>query len=436
MRETPDERFIVTAYRTKMTAVTVMLLVSSTAVTSVWAQSTNDPGGVLLRLGLNLGLEAKSNSTLSTADPGSTTEAFADLSLGLSSETRRQKLSFGLAGRLRGVQAPDRLALDQGFVNPSADLNYRLSGATSQLTLSTKVSESDLSDQTLFLDDDGSFDIVTGDAVRRNSTVKTRLEWNNDARVRYGAFGNYTDTRYSGGTALGIDGDTLVDTQRLTLGVDATLDLTTAAQLETLLEYSVLSEDGASGDQQTWTFDNTLTFNRPAGDIVFNFGVTDTEDGTRLSAAAGRSYLLPQVTLFGQLGVSEQVSGGVTPTAAFFAVYPLPRGGLSFGLSRAVSSLNIQDEERVNTRVDISYKQALSPLSDVNVDLLWAKAKDTDSEEAFVDGSLSVTFNRTLTKDWDMNLGVRHRYSDKGLSGSARSNELFINLNRSFLTRF
>lgn len=436
MRKTPDERHFVTAYRTKTTVVTLLLLASSSFVTSVWAQSTTERGGVLLRFGLGLGVETKSNSTLSLADPGTTTEAFADLSLGLSSETRTQSLSFDLAGRLRGVNAPDSLALDQGFVNPSAVLKYNLTGARSKLNFSANISESDLSDRNSFIDDTGNFNIIAGNATRRSSAVNARFEWNNDARVRYGTSVSYTDTSYRGGTAIGVGGTALNNTQRLTLGFDATLDLTTAAQLKVALDYSTLSTDAVANNKDTWTLDNTLTLNRPAGDVVFNFGVTNTEDGTRLSASAGRSYLLSRVTVFGKAGISEQVSGGITPTGALFVVYPLPRGGLSLGLSRDVSSLNEQNQEHANAQIDFSYKQALSRLSDISLDVSVGKTTVSNSNQSFSDGSSSITYSRRLTKSWDIDAGLRHRYSNYGDDGSARSNEIFMNLNRSFVTRF
>jgi hypothetical protein len=246
----------------------------------------------------------------------------------------------------------------------------------------------------------------------------------------------YSETRFSEGTATGIDGDTLNDSQRLILGSDVTLDLSRAAQLNVALSYSTFSEDAVAEDGKTWALDNTLTLARPAGDVAFDLGITDTEEGTRVSATAERTYTLPQVTLFGQIGATREVSGGTALVGALDVAYPLPRGALTFGLSRNVSSSNIQDEERLNTSLNLGYEQSLTPLSNLNVDLVWAEATDTGSERSFTDGSLGVSYTRTITKDWNMDLGVRHRYSDDDGLGSARSNEVFFTVSRSYLSRF
>jgi len=427
----------VTIHRLKVTNFTLFLLTSTAVASSVWAQSAaDDAGGVQLRFGLGLGIEAQSNRSLSVDNPGTSTEAFADLSMGLESETRTQSLSFDLSGRLRKLSAPDILALDEGFSNPTATLGYRLSGATSQLRLSAQISETDLSDSNLFIDDDGSFGIIAGDATRRASSVEARLDWNEDARVSYGVFARYNEDRFIEGTATGLDGNPLDDTQRLTLGGNATLDLSKAASLDVGLSYSRFAQGALTDDRETWALDNTLTLNRPAGDVLFSVGVTDSEDGTRISTSVGRTYTLPQATLFGQIGATRQTLGDTGLTGALEVEYPLPRGALTLGLSRDVSSSNLQDEERLNTQVNLGYQQALTKLSNVNVGLIWAEATDTESDRSFIDGTMSVAYSRTLTEDWNMDLGVRHRYSDDDGIGSARSNEVFFTMRRSYLTKF
>ncbi len=425
-----------TAYRIRTASVTLLLLASTAVVSSVWAQSSSEESGVQLRFGLGLGIDSKSNRSLSTDNPGTSTEAYADLSFGLSSETRTQSLNLDLSGRLRNVNAPDSFALDDGFTTPSARLSYSRSGATSKLNLSARLAENDLSDSSLLIDDDGSFNIIAGDATRRTRILEAGISWNEDARISYGAFVRHAETSFRGGTVTDVDGSTLNDSERLTLGADATLNLSRAARLNVALSYSDYTQDSTSTDRDTWSLDNTLTLDRPTGEVVFSLGVTDTEEGTRFSTAAGRTYTLPQATLFGEIGATREVSGGTALTGQLSVEYPLPRGALNFGLSRNVSSSNIQDEERLNTQINLGYQQALTALSNLNIDMIWAEATDTSSERSFRDGTLSVSYTRTLTEDWNMNLGVRHRYSDDDGIGTARSNEVFMSMSRSYLTRF
>lgn len=414
-----------------------LLLCTGAGIGSAQAQSTDaQEGGVVMRFGLTLGAEAQSNRSLDAGDPGSSTELFSGLSFGLSTRTRTQALSFDLAGRLRGVNAPDSVFVDQGLANPSAALLYSLTGATAQLNLSARYSEADLSDNNVLENDDGSFTLLAGDATRRNSVLEARHDWNTDARVRYGAFARYQDTSFSGGTATDLDGSALSDTQRLTFGTSATLDLSTAARLAVTLSYSVFEEDGVAGDRETWALGNTLTIDRPDGDMTFSLGVTDIEEGTRLTGTVGRTYETPRATFAGEIGVAREVSGDTALIGSADVTYPLPRGALSFGLARNVTSSSTQDQERLNTQINFGYRQDLTPLSGLSLDAAFAEIQDTGSDATFSDATLTATYTRTLTRDWNMSTGLRHRYSDDDGIGTARSNEVFFNLRREFVTRF
>ena len=415
-----------------------LLLCAGTGIGSAQAQSADAPGGggVVLRFGLTLGVAAQSNRTLDIDDPGNSTEIFSDLSLGLSSRTRTQALSFDLGGRLRHVNAPDGVFVDQGLATPSAALRYSLTGARAQLNLSARYSETDLADNSLLLDEDGTFSLLEGDATRRRAVLEARHDWNTDARVRYGAFARYEDTRFSNGTATDLDGTTLNDTQRLTLGASATLDLTTAARLTTTLSHSTFEEDGVEGERITWGLNNALTIDRPLGPVTFTLGATDVEEGTRLNASVGRVYETPRATFSGEIGVAREVSGNAVLVGGGGVAYPLPRGALSFGLSRNVISSDTQDQERQNTQVSFGYRQELTPLSGFALNAVFAEAEDTATDATFSDATLTATYTHTLTRDWNIDTGLRHRFSDDDGIGTARSNEVFFNLRREFVTRF
>lgn len=421
--------------RIKTTGLALLLLGSTAAVSSVWAQSSDGDGGIQLKFDLGLGVETQTNRTLDPDDPGTTSQAFTDLGLGLSSITRTQELRFNLSSRLRGINSPSNLGLDSGFTNTAISLGYGRLAATSSLDLSASLRQSDLADTTLIEDEFGDITLVNDDGTRRTGTLNARYEWNQDARFRYGTSVTYTETRFSGGSAETLDGDTLSDSRRLTLGADATLDLSRAANLTVALSYSTFDEDGED-KRETWSFDNTLKISRPRGGIVLSFGVTDTEEGTRVSTRAGRTYLLPRATLFGEVGVTRETSGDTVLVGAFDVKYPLPRGALAFGLSRSVSSSNFEDEERLNTSINLGYQQALTPLSEINFNAQLAQVEDTETNDTFLDATIGVTYSRELTRDWDMDLGARQRYGDDDGIGSANSSEVFFNLRRSYLTRF
>jgi len=425
----------VRARHIRTTGLALLLLGSTAAVSTVWAQSSDEDGGIQLRFNLGLGVGTQSNRTLDEEDPGSTTQAFTDLSLALTSVTRTQELSFDISSRLRGIDSPAALGLDSGFTDSTVNLGYSRFGATSTLDLSASLREYDLSDTVLVEDDLGDITLDNDDGTGRTGTLNARYDWNQDARVRYGTFATYTETKFSGGSAETIDGDTVNDSNRLTLGADVTLDLNRATSLKVALSYNTFDEVG-SATEDTWSLDNALTVNRPTGDLVFNFGVDDTVEGTRLSSSVGHTYLLPQATLYGEIGLTREAEGSTIVTGAFNAEYPLPRGALTFGFSRGVSSDNLENEERVNTSADLGYEISLNALSSIDFGAQLSHVEETATDDVFLDGELSMTFTRTLTRDWDMNLGLRQRYSDDEDVGSANSSEIFFSIRREYLTRF
>lgn len=399
---------------------------------------TADPqtGGLVMRFGLTLGAAAQSNRTLDINNPGNSTEIFTDLSFGISSETRTQALTFDLDGRLRTLDAPVGIFADQGLTAPSAALVYTLKGATARLNLSARYSETDLSDTSLVIDEDDTFTILTGDATRRRAVLEARHDWRQDTRARFGAFVRYEDVSYRDGVATDVDGSNLSDSQRLTFGTSATLDLSTAAELAITLSYSVFEEDGVANDRETWSLGNTLTLDRPLGDVTLRFDVTDIEEGSRLSATVGRTYETARATFSGDIGVAREVTGQTVLIGSAGINYPLPRGALSFGLSRQVASSNTQDEERLNTQVNFGYQHNLTPLSAISLEGIFAQVTDTSSDTTYRDATISATYTRTLTKNWNMDTGLRHRFSNDDGIGTARSNEVFFNLRREFFTRF
>lgn len=403
-----------------------------------YAQST-EGGGVVMRFGVTLGVSAETNRALTIGGGDSSTDAFANLSFGILSQTRTQRLSFDLSGQLLAVNTSSTAFIDEGLVSPSAALRYSLTAKASQLNLSARLNETDLSRSNVLIDDDndGNFDIVSGDATRRQAVLEARYDWNLISRARFGVFARYTDVSFTNGSATGLDGTSLNDTQRLTFGASAALDLTTAITLNSSLTYSSFEQDDVEGSSETVSLNNSLSIARPLGNINIGFGATNTEAGTRYNTSIGRSYATLRATYTGQIGATRDVSGDLALTGAVGVVYPLPRGALNFGLSRDVSSTNDQDAERLNTQVNFGYQQALTPLSGFAVNALWAETQDTsDDGISLSNATVSATYNRTLTKDWNMNTGLRHRFTRDSELGTARSNEVFFNLSREFVTRF
>ena len=396
-----------------------------------------ETGGIQLSFGLGLGAEVQSNRTLSVGDPGTSAEIGADLTFGLLTETRSQRFLFEAGGRIRTLDAPAGTSAEgNGFVRPSLRLEYSREAAAGRLQFRARLSETDVSEvETLEVD---SIDLViaSGTATRRSAFVEGRIDWRRDRPFGFGILARISDVEYRDGIATGIGGTNLLDNRRLTLGINTRFDLSPVARLTNDLSFDRFEEDGTPGQRETISLRNTLTLDRPLGALTLGLNLDHTEQGERVSARVGRSYEMPWGTLNGALGLTRGVAGDTFLTGSVDASYPLPRGALNLGLSRGVSSGNEEDTERVNTQVSFGYVQELDGLSNISLDVTWAEVEDTGTNTSSSSGAIGATYTRALTRDWNMNLGYRHRYSDDDATGSARSNEVFFNLRRTFVTRF
>lgn len=410
----------------------LILGTAGVATAPLWAQQN---GGVQVNLGVTLGVETQSNRALDTSDPGRSSTATMGLSLGVLSETRTQRFSFDLGGDLRGLNGPG--STNSGFANPSVELSYDRTSAAARLSLSASVRETDLVDEGLIFDETTqAFTFADGTAIRRRTDLSAQLDWRDDAPLGFGLMALLEDNSYRDGVATGIGGTTLNDTRRVTFGATARLDINEATQLNVGLNHSDFEVDGTPGSRSTWNLTNNLTITRPDGALTFSFNITETEEGTRIATNVGRSLEYPLGIVSGEIGVTRGVTGDMFLSGGVNLTRALPRGNLSLGLARNVNSSGLEDTEQVQTSVTFGYLHEINPLSSLSLDADWADVSRTNSNSDTISATISATYNRELTQDWNMNVGIRHRFLDDEVTGTARSNELFLNLQRDFLTQF
>lgn len=391
--------------------------------------------GFQLNLDLTLGFETESNRALDPARPGSSSSATTEISLGLLRQTDTQRFSFDLGGELRNLNGP--ASTKNGFNNPRAALQYDRTSSSTRLKLSGSVRETNLADERLIFDETSQeFIFADGTATRRSTNASAHLNWRDNAPLGFGVLAQLAENKYSDGVAAGIDGSGLDDTQRLTLGTTARLDLNEVSQLNIGLDYSRFETFGTPDARDTWTLTNALTIERPDGVFSLNLNITDTEDGTRVTTSVGRSRDYPLGTLSGQIGATNSTTGKVFLTGEMNVSRSLPRGNLSFGIARSVGSSTLQDTEQISTSFTVGYLRELNSLSSFSIDGGWAELSQPIADADTTSARVSATYRRELTPDWDMNFGIRHRFTDDSVTGTVRSNALFLNLNRSFVTRF
>jgi hypothetical protein len=423
--------------RFKTLALSTLMLGTVGAVTAplLAQQSASEVRGIQLRFGTQIGLETQTNRALDPTNPGSSTAATVDLSFGLLTETRTQRFAFDMGATLRNLNGPTND--NSGFANPFISADYDRSSAAARLSLSASIRETDLSNDGLAFDSTAAeFVFVEGTATRRATNLSARLDWRDDAPLGFGVFAQLADNSFRGGAATGIGGDVLNDTRRLTLGASVRFDINDATRLDTELSWSRFEEETVANDRDTWRLTNDLTIDQPRGNTTFGFDITDTEEGTRFATRVGRSIEYPLGVVSGQVGLTRSASGNTFLSGALNLTRELPRGQFSMGLTRSVNSGTLEDNEQLNTTFTARYLHELSRVATLSFDANWAEAHVTSTGIDTINASIGATYSRELTMDWNMNFGVRHRFRDDDVTGTARSNEVFINLRRDFLTTF
>ncbi|MGY9045533.1 hypothetical protein P775_06850 [Puniceibacterium antarcticum] len=422
----------------KMFALPLALIAAGGLNLSVSAQSYDtgevfDTGGIELTTGVELSVSSEDNRALETTSAGNSTEAQARLSFGLLRETQVSRLALDLSGTLRAIDTPDDTSQNNGFDTPGVSLSYGRSSASARLGLSASLRESELSQD--YLDADG-LDYVTGTATRRLTNAEASLNWGEDSSLGFGTFARIATTTYRDGTASGLDGAALDDSTRRTLGATSRMDLDAARRLDLGLTWSDFEQDTIPDRRETLSLNSTLTQELVRGALTLGLNATSTEEGERYGATLGRSLEMPSGQVSGQIGLNSSVSGNTYLSGGLDLSRDLARGKLTFGLSRAVSSSDTDDTEVLRTQASMGLTQELTPISGIRFGLNLSKSEETDNGAQSSNANFGVTYNRELPSDWTFATGYNHRIREDDAGDTARSNRVFLQMQRSFVTRF
>jgi len=390
-----------------------------------------------MTFGVAFGIEADDNRGFFSTDKVDALEVYSDLSFGILTQTRTQSLSFDIGGRLRALDTDIRFSTDNGFVEPFAALNYNTFNRSSSFSFSAETRESDVSDPETLRENGITEFISASTATRRRSQVDASYDWGNDRRFGFGVFATYLNNEFRDGTVLDIDGEVVEDSETSTVGLRARFDLSEVATLNTTLSYQGFEQTGVPGIRETISFTNALSIERPRGPVNYSLTLTDTEEGRRIATSIGRTLALPTGSLSGAIGVTrEATSDDIDFTGNLNYVYNLPRGQLNFGVSREVTSNDIDDSENLRTEVRFGYDYDLTPLSRLRLNASWAEAEETFGGLTSTNATLGATYTHELASDWDLSVGYRHSLRDNDITGRARNNTLFIEMNKDFISRF
>ena len=396
--------------------------------TPAQAQSEDGP---LLRFGVTTGAQYNTNRTLDAADPGSTTELSTQLDFLARFATPIQSLELSGDVGLRNVSGAEADDLPGGIVNPNVRLRYTRQSRDAQLTANAFYSERDVSASELQFDPvTADFDLLDTSGTQRNFGVDTSLELRRRAPFGLTLSAGFTGVRFSGTN----DPD-LSDEDRFRAGLRLRFDINPVTQAVVDTRFSTFEDFGdAEGRRDTLSLDASLRRDLANGNLLSRANATDTEDGTRYTLSAGRSFETALWQVTGTVGATREVSGDVVFVGGVDLAHELPRGELTFGFDQSVRS-GTDDEEQLVTSINLGYRTQLTQLTSFNAGFSFT---DRDATAGGDDGrfaTLSLGLQHQLSRDLSLSVALERRVSDEDGRDRIDDNVLRINLRRAFVGR-
>lgn len=389
------------------------------------AQETDSKGN-LLTFGIGQRLQYSDNRDLDPTSLGDTTEAITNLSFGLIKDTGSSSLKVDARVELRLADAPSGSTTSDGVNNPFLGIKYQALSVGSIFDFNVSLRQTNL-DQSQSVTD---FD--TGSGERGNYLIGTAISWGRDAPFSYGLTASYEAIDYSNTS----DAD-LRDAERFKFGVNAGLALSPTTRLTLGLNRSDFQEDGAGSGELQINGNAGLVIQRGNGDVVStNIFVDNTETGERQGLSAQYQIALPNGSLRFTPGLVRATTGKVYWTSDFQWQQALPTGSFSAEWSQQVTSQSENDEEVLLSNVSLSYAHQINPLNRLRFNFDWAQQVYTATEDTSRNASVGAAWSRSVTKDWNLDVGYTHRLNDETAEDSAQSNTVYLQLNRSFTTKY
>ena len=460
--------------RVSYRALTAGVTAVAVSTGAVLAQNQQIPPGLQVTLDVLQSFTAGDNLSRVGAPTGDGFVARTDLTFGVLSETRGQRLEMEAGIRLQAGHLPDEGGSVRDAVNPFATIAYSREGAAAKLDFSASTRETQLRDTALTVIDLATLeiiDLVIDGGTRTNDRAALGLTYGDGGPVRLSLGLDWTRVSYDSTNAalqgrdrlafdgtlrmavsrntdllLAVDairetrdtaGDLEVDTTRLWAGVIT--DVTEATRLDLRIGTSRIEATETVGGTRGTTTDTapvaqlSATHDLPNGTIEASFNSRHSRAGTRETLRFRRALELPSGSLAFSVGATRGSTGDVSPLVELDYRQDFARAALLISAAQTGSS-NTLGEEYINSSATLRYVQELSQLAQLDLNL-----RLTDVEQVSAAGAgdrqrttASIAVNYELTQDWTMSAGYRHNEQVANGVTTLRSNELFANFQRSF----
>ncbi|MXQ06417.1 hypothetical protein GQ651_01015 [Alphaproteobacteria bacterium GH1-50] len=450
----------------------LLLLATLTLTTALPAGLlAQEATGIRGTLSVTQGLEWSDNRRLDIVSPGSTLTSVTRLGFGAISETRTQQLNFNVDGSIEGSFGDG--ATDQEdfrIVSDSIRLGYSRSGANSRLSFDASTTTREIDDDVIGFFVNGEFDpnalVLDGGEVERtrlSARIETGLEGpfglDVSARSSTRDYVDTTDPELVDQETVSLDATArfrirpslalraragMSETDETELGVVQTtsrrylgfgVEAESAGGLaftgDLILDKSQTDQDGVEvSDDDGVGFEVTLEQARPNGSVGFEVTSRVDNSGRRSSARVLRSIDMPTGALSFSLGLVDQENADIEFTSSLAYARETPAGRVTANLQQSPST--DAGEAFLNTSFSLGLTRELSQISELGASIEYGSARAFTEDDADRRATFGVTYQRELTRDWDLTAGLEHTRVDDADDEDRSSNTVFINIGRDF----
>ena len=439
-------------------------------------------GGLQFDFGISSTMKVDDNFTLAPTSPGTTFIFDNKLDFNLSSVTPIHDLNLHVSTVLRYAEFPGRTT--SGIEDPTLRLNYTTGNSNSNLALDARYRRADREFLNPFAVEQDETD-PTVDLLGGGGTVTTRragltFQTGINDPLGFTLALRHDDKSYSGISILPPATQArLFDTE--TDRINATVTMRTSPVTQFRLnaglteydaEHSVLTDrttqdyaigivqdinpvlvldaqigrtrvetttTGGTAERSSTTAAVTLTQTLVNGTVFGSANSTLNQNGTRATLRFGRALQLASGTFSGSLGATRGPGGDNQIVATLSYDHQINSSSdIQVTLDRSASTNNAS-EDVLDTRLSVNYGYAIDNLSRIDLTMNVARSENIDNSTApTIDRqSFRASYTRALTPDWNLTGGFQLRYKKDSTvpAGSARSNSIFVTLDRSFSFR-
>lgn len=447
------------------------------------ATAQDGAGGLQMFIDVNQRAEHDTNNGLTPGGEEDTTSLTTNLTFGLTSETRIDKLSVSLGGALRFINGPDQSGTDFELDDPTLRFSFARDTGNSAFDLSGSYRRSPVEFTrpfTDFLDPDtgdivlpDDLDDLEGTGTRISQSLSGSIELFKDAPAGITLRFSQSELRYSNTTDTG-----LFRNERLNLGADIRLTFSDVLEGKfSISQDTYEAEDADLTDRETNAYSfgleyqasPRLTLNGRVGysrtETLEGIGLartTDVENGVTFRFSADyemvngslgatitsnvdqnarrntfeieRDLDLTNGSISASIGLTRGSANNTEVIGSLAWNRELPTGNLSARINRSVRTSN-DDDERLTTALSVTYSHDINELSSLSLSTAYAESDLLGGGDQSTNFNASATYSYELTADWNLNAGYTYRRNKDDGEDSAVNHSIFLGVGRRFNLR-